>query len=160
MNAGSHQVEEDTAYLHALCNFLTCRSVWAVVLPLELTLAVSQTLKKWSNLHFPDLTDPWRVPRNLRLTISLCEPASYKVHDPILGLNCIYCVECSNRAQHYQGSWIYTYLDVESRFILPDPTVTMASNAGALPPWDLSCAPRLFWFNTREVSGLGKLQFA
>lgn len=38
-----------------------------------------------------------------------------------------------------------TYLDVELRFILPDPTVTVASNAGALlPPWDLSCAPGLF----------------
>lgn len=58
MNAGSHQVEEVAAHLHAVCNFLMCPSVWAVVLPLELTLAVSQTLKKCANLHFPDLTEP------------------------------------------------------------------------------------------------------
>lgn len=65
MNAGSHQVEEDTAHLHALCNFLTCRSVSAVAFPLELTLAV--TLKKCSNLHFPDLTNPWRVTQEFKI---------------------------------------------------------------------------------------------
>lgn len=38
----------------------------------------------------------------------------------------------------------------------PHPAVTVASNAGPLLPlWDLSCAPCLFWFNTRKVSGLG-----
>lgn len=108
MNARSHHVEKDSAhgYLHAVCDFPAYLIHMQVCEGGGLWLGtcistVLDTKNNESELHFPKL--------HLRSHIESLEShpgiqgesMPCKVHDPILGLNCVSCVECANRALHH-----------------------------------------------------------